>query len=463
MISLRLWTLLERIFLRMNYVTDTNYEAVLNGGLIKRPLTVLDGYFLNIHQAQSDQPGQAAIQKIRRIVINHYKVTNPSSRQCLNMKSIACIHHRIGDFSRLRPQMILSDLHLRKIVSSLQSNPEISQIRIHTESLNIFRERHDEIGSLSSVQTVSTPTAEEALAEFVICSVFVGNKNSSMSTLAYLLRGEDPRRVSSCITVLLPVHSKNIFSTHLREALSSIACQTVLPHEVILAVNGSTHSDTEYYRKEFADYIKETVDPPFRIKILTLPQASVSIALNKAIAESSTQWLMRMDDDDLMTRDRIEATEAIIKGLRPGQELLVPFIYSSAIIRKPEGKHRVGYKLMGGKMLPLFLRLGFHPICHPTTTLNRLAIYKYPRIRYIEDYALWWRLLRRQSLKPMFISKPLLIYNHIPCTEKESGNLASLIRCNRYRKLLLTKNFELLLIPRIIIDSLRISILKHLL
>ena len=85
---------------------------------------------------------------------------------------------------------------------------------------------------------------------------------------------------------------------HLREAVDSILNQTFPDFEFIILDDGSTDSTPEI--------LQEYESKDARIKIIKLNHEGIVVALNRGVAEAKTDWIARMDCDDIAHPERIE-------------------------------------------------------------------------------------------------------------------------------------------------------------
>jgi glycosyltransferase involved in cell wall biosynthesis len=186
-------------------------------------------------------------------------------------------------------------------------------------------------------------------------------------------------------TVGIPVYNG---MPYLPESLQSVLQQTYPNFEVVVINDGSTDESLEYLRS--------IRDP--RLRVISQPNRGITAALNRALAEARTPWLVRLDADDIACPDRLALlAEAIQQYPDAGM------FYSDA----DNYRHtRVISKLRTTRGTPEELRAitrsGYLlSICHVTAALNiaktqSLGGYRFNL--YVEDLDLWWRMALRYTV-----------------------------------------------------------------
>jgi len=194
------------------------------------------------------------------------------------------------------------------------------------------------------------------------------------------------------VTVLLPVHNGE---RYLREAVESILAQTFESFELLIVDDGSTDG-TEPICRSFTDP---------RIRVVRHEQnAGLVSALNSGIDLISTEYVARMDADDVALPDRLGRQVAFLES-RPdiaacgswARELVDGRL--RAVMRRPTGEY---LRQTAWRPVPIF---------HPTACLRTevLREFRY-RADYVhaEDYDLWLRLCRHHRIDN--VPKVLLHY-----------------------------------------------------
>ena len=96
------------------------------------------------------------------------------------------------------------------------------------------------------------------------------------------------------LTVLIPNYNG---MPYLKDAILSISRSSVLPKIVIILDNGSTDTSLEYLNSLNFD--------KFLIKVVRIETKGTGYALNEGIKHIDTEYVMRMDSDDLILEEKI--------------------------------------------------------------------------------------------------------------------------------------------------------------
>lgn len=171
---------------------------------------------------------------------------------------------------------------------------------------------------------------------------------------------------------------------HLREAVDSILNQSFADLELLVVDDGSTDATPEILRSY--------ADP--RLQIHRLEHAGIVVALNHGLAHARSEWVARLDADDISLPHRLETQWQALR--RNPQAVLchtdVAFI--------KEGGEPVGHARLPRTRSFTALRLCHQcPIVHSTVLFKKeiaLAVGGYlPEERHAEDFSLWGRMLER--------------------------------------------------------------------
>ena len=171
---------------------------------------------------------------------------------------------------------------------------------------------------------------------------------------------------------------------YLEQCLESLACQTLLPSEIILVEDGEL-------TKELAEVIAH-YSTTLPIKIIKLKKnQGLAAALNVGLANCSNELVARMDTDDVAFPNRFERQVGFMVA-HPDVSVSSAWIEESdqvmskpGILKKLPESH---------KEILLFSKLR-NPINHPASIFRRCAVLSvggYPLI-FPEDYALWALML----------------------------------------------------------------------
>jgi glycosyltransferase involved in cell wall biosynthesis len=198
------------------------------------------------------------------------------------------------------------------------------------------------------------------------------------------------------VTVGMPIYNA---APYLEMAIQSIVNQTFTDWELILLDDGSTDASLAIARRWSGGRIRVVSDGQNR---------GQTARLNELTQLSRSQYLARMDADDIMAPTRLQQQVAYLKA-HPDVDLVGSFIY---II---DTKNRV-YGQRGTTQLPTTLAdaiTGF-PLAHPAVTGKRAWFRQHPyslAIRRTQDFDLWLRTVDHSRFA--VIDQPLLFYREI--------------------------------------------------
>ena len=196
------------------------------------------------------------------------------------------------------------------------------------------------------------------------------------------------------ITVVMPVWNGE---AHLDEAVRSIRNQTFTEFEFLILDDGSTDRTPAILAEHAAQ------DP--RIRIIRLEHGGIVEALNRGVGESRTEWIARMDSDDISYPTRLEKQWNAIDRY-PGTVLCH---CHTRIIGDPGMVTPAGHFIRTKALLAL--RLCFQsPIVHPTVMFHKPTFLECGGYEaseeHAEDYGLWGRLMMRGGIAG--VAEPLL-------------------------------------------------------
>jgi glycosyltransferase involved in cell wall biosynthesis len=207
------------------------------------------------------------------------------------------------------------------------------------------------------------------------------------------------------ISVVIPAYNAEAY---LAQAIESCLQQTRLPHEVIVADDGSTDRTAE---------IAEKFPPP--VRLVRLPQnMGLSAARNRAVEASTGEWLAFLDADDWFLPNKLELQERCI--LENPNAVLV---YSGCIVTNTDGSSQREGHFVRPNQLGWWLRYAaaFH-VC--SVLLRRDAFDEIggfnSRYRAAEDWDMWLRIADRYSTAAFGAApEPLVMYRQV------AGSLSS--------------------------------------
>lgn len=191
--------------------------------------------------------------------------------------------------------------------------------------------------------------------------------------------------MQATISILLPVYNAE---TTLHECLDSIKNQTHKNFEVIVVNDGSTDSSLKILTK----YAKDDV----RFKIYTREKCGLVDALNFGLDRCGSEYIARMDADDIMLPQRLELQ---LQHLQKHPEIT---LVSTQVKKFPESYINKGYQeyinWQNSCLKPKQIKQNIYiesPHAHPSimfrkTTIQEIGGYKLGT--FPEDYELWLRL-----------------------------------------------------------------------
>ena len=204
------------------------------------------------------------------------------------------------------------------------------------------------------------------------------------------------------ISVIVPTFNR---AGYIVETLNSIAAQSRLPFEVIVADDGST-DDTEAVVKAIAE--KTTA---FKIHYLRQPNQGPSAARNMGIRAAQGDWIAFLDADDVWEPDKLEWQGKLL-DLDPS----IDAVYCNFSVIDSDGnwldtgfRRRMEWHWDRDKMFRLFLG-GNHCYGSASAVVIRRASMRAElfdeSLRLGEDWEYWMRLARMNRF--VLIERPLV-------------------------------------------------------
>lgn len=198
------------------------------------------------------------------------------------------------------------------------------------------------------------------------------------------------------ITVIVAL---NKIDSYTFDALDSIIYQESICHEIVVVANGSNYV-------EIASVLSQKYSENLNIKILSTPVGQLAFALNLAISSAGSDYIARMDTDDIALCHRLRRQLDFLKkkdlDLVGCHVLLIDENNQELGVRK--------YPLIKKEIDSIIYRS--NPFCHPSVIYKKSIILEargYNSGFNSEDYDLWLRL-KRNEVKWGNVSDVLLKY-----------------------------------------------------
>lgn len=181
------------------------------------------------------------------------------------------------------------------------------------------------------------------------------------------------------ISVVMPVWNG---SRYLKEAIDSILAQTLRDFEFLIIDDGSTD--------ETVAIIESYQDP--RIRLIRQDHKGIVVALNTGVRNARSNWIARMDADDISKPDRFERQ---LRALAADPNGIM--CYTNFDFLFPDGTSKP-IRFFSASEGVLMLQLCFFcPIAHPTVVFRKDVFEAcggyLNEERHAEDFGLWSRFL----------------------------------------------------------------------
>lgn len=241
--------------------------------------------------------------------------------------------------------------------------------------------------------------------------------------------------MSPKLSVILPAHRYN---SYLILAIKSILNQSFSEFELIVILNGNSTKYKTDLENEFSDS---------RLKVICANVANLVFALNLGINSAISEYIVRMDSDDVCKENRLAY---IWEAINANPD--VDVIGSSFDVIDSDGHFVKRSSLKGMDSFEIRRKLPFRCIIpHPTVVFKKASIINvggYGAGQFSEDYDLWLRLLRSPSTKFLIIQHPLLdyrIHSSQATAQKNDLHITAFDLSLKIRELIITKNLVYLL------------------
>lgn len=188
------------------------------------------------------------------------------------------------------------------------------------------------------------------------------------------------------VSVLLSVYYKESVDTF-TTCLESIVAQTRMPDRIILVKDGPLDTELDNLIEEFARTW------PNLFEIVALPEnRGLTAALNEGLAKCSTDYVLRMDADDIAAPERFERQLAYIES---HSDVAVLGTAMCEFIDHPDDARLKPVKESHEEIvrqLPWRNPVNHATVCYRTEAIKQAG--GYPELALLEDYFLWAKLIK---------------------------------------------------------------------
>lgn len=225
------------------------------------------------------------------------------------------------------------------------------------------------------------------------------------------------------VSVIVPAYNAGLY---LKGTLQSVLAQTYLPDEIIVVNDGSTDA-TEQVALQYGD----------RIKYLYQENAGPAAARNRGVAQAQGDYLALLDGDDLWLPNFLQS----LLGLAQSQPEAAGFYGWAQMVTaqgQPLPQLAGAQQYRPNQLYQALLRANF--LIPSTMLLRKSAVLEAgsfdpaPVLRGVEDWDLWLRLSRTQSL----VCHPVPVAQYRVHTDSLSANP---LRMQQATQALLVKHF----------------------
>lgn len=190
-------------------------------------------------------------------------------------------------------------------------------------------------------------------------------------------------------SVLMSVYKKDN-PIYLDKALNSVESQTIIPTEIILVEDGPISDELQkIINKHKLNFINN-----FKV-IKSIQNQGLGASLQLGTKFVSTNWIARMDSDDISVHDRFEHQ---LKKIIMNPEVAVVGGQITEFSKKPS--NIIGYRKVptSEQKIRDFTKWR-SPFNHPTVIINKKVLQKvggYIPYGNLEDYYLWSRIISKK-------------------------------------------------------------------
>ncbi len=224
-------------------------------------------------------------------------------------------------------------------------------------------------------------------------------------------------------SVLMSVYHREK-AEFLRKSVESVFCQSVLPDEFVLVLDGPVG-------KELLDEI-ENLKKRFEIKCVSMPEnVGLGRALNFGLSHCKNEIVARMDSDDIAKPDRMEKQLILMRKTDAD-------IVSAAVLEfkeTPDDADKVRSVPQTHDEIMAFLKKR-NPFNHPAVVYKKSVIQSaggYMDYEFFEDYELFARVLSKGA-KAANCVEPLIFMRTGSGMYSRRGGVAYVKSINRFYK-----------------------------
>jgi glycosyltransferase involved in cell wall biosynthesis len=184
------------------------------------------------------------------------------------------------------------------------------------------------------------------------------------------------------ISVIIPVYNAE---ETIKETLKSVLSQTFSQFEIIVINDGSQDKTLEI--------VSRILDP--RLKVLSYPNAGVSVSRNRGISQAAGEYVSFLDADDLWTPDKLETQ---LKALQANPQAAVAYSWTDWIDESGQFLRSGGHITVNGDvyaklLLRDFVESGSNPLIR-RQALTEVGGFD-ESLNLAADWDMWLRLAAR--------------------------------------------------------------------
>jgi glycosyltransferase involved in cell wall biosynthesis len=184
------------------------------------------------------------------------------------------------------------------------------------------------------------------------------------------------------ISVIIPVYNAE---QTIKETIESVLSQTLSQFEIIVINDGSQDKTLEV--------VSRILDP--RLKVLSYPNAGVSVSRNRGISQAAGDYVSFLDADDLWTPDKLETQ---LKALQANPQAAVAYSWTDWIDESGQFLRSGGHISVNGDvyaklLLRDFVESGSNPLIR-RQALTEVGGFD-ESLNLAADWDMWLRLAAR--------------------------------------------------------------------